>query len=398
MSIVVTCKCGKTLRVKDKYAGKTGKCPNCGGALAIPDRPFQRPDGHGSSNEKHEKARSPSSSTSPRRSSSPEPIEKVHSGGSPTEALDRKAEGRILLRLQRAHEDVRKAERNLKVSIVRCLVIGYGLSFPAVLDVPAFFRISWVIGAVCATIWLEKRRKRLGTLQVQQAQKALEACALEIQDTAPSWVAEVGGMSALLDSKRFEDELRLWEERADSHQDAGTAVVAADRSAEPVNPGVAGLLKHKSFKWSMVAIAGCILVSLPFGIWFLAGGSSRPATSNSSTPSDSYRACPRCNGSGQETKRCSDCDGGETRCTYVTPKTYQFTLTGTGFNQFVCVGGKLDKEEWGYKRDGVVKGSSRVDGGVCPECNGRGFKRCWQCSGKGEIRVQCTKCEGKGEI
>ncbi len=36
MSIAVRCKCGKTLKVKDKFAGKKVRCPDCKGVLAIP--------------------------------------------------------------------------------------------------------------------------------------------------------------------------------------------------------------------------------------------------------------------------------------------------------------------------------------------------------------------------
>lgn len=36
--INVTCSCGATLRVKDEYAGKRGKCPKCGQAILIPEQ------------------------------------------------------------------------------------------------------------------------------------------------------------------------------------------------------------------------------------------------------------------------------------------------------------------------------------------------------------------------
>jgi len=37
MSIIVTCPdCGKRFNVKDEFAGKTGKCPACGGAFVVP--------------------------------------------------------------------------------------------------------------------------------------------------------------------------------------------------------------------------------------------------------------------------------------------------------------------------------------------------------------------------
>lgn len=37
MSIPVTCRCGKSFRVKNEYAGKKGKCPACGVTLVVPD-------------------------------------------------------------------------------------------------------------------------------------------------------------------------------------------------------------------------------------------------------------------------------------------------------------------------------------------------------------------------
>ena len=36
MSIEVRCPGGHALRVKDKYAGKTGRCPHCGGLVRVP--------------------------------------------------------------------------------------------------------------------------------------------------------------------------------------------------------------------------------------------------------------------------------------------------------------------------------------------------------------------------
>jgi hypothetical protein len=36
MSIEVHCECGQLLRVKEKYAGKTGRCPYCKGYVDVP--------------------------------------------------------------------------------------------------------------------------------------------------------------------------------------------------------------------------------------------------------------------------------------------------------------------------------------------------------------------------
>ncbi|MFO0884401.1 MAG: hypothetical protein U0894_09465 [Pirellulales bacterium] len=37
MPIAVNCShCGKTLKVKDEFAGKKGKCPSCNGSIPIP--------------------------------------------------------------------------------------------------------------------------------------------------------------------------------------------------------------------------------------------------------------------------------------------------------------------------------------------------------------------------
>lgn len=36
MGIVVHCPGGHTLKIKDKYAGKTGKCPHCGAKIRVP--------------------------------------------------------------------------------------------------------------------------------------------------------------------------------------------------------------------------------------------------------------------------------------------------------------------------------------------------------------------------
>ncbi|HZY86689.1 MAG TPA: hypothetical protein VFE78_17775 [Gemmataceae bacterium] len=36
MPIPLTCACGRSLRIKDEYAGKQGKCPGCGAVLDIP--------------------------------------------------------------------------------------------------------------------------------------------------------------------------------------------------------------------------------------------------------------------------------------------------------------------------------------------------------------------------
>ncbi len=36
MAIVFSCQCGKQIKVADKFAGRSGKCPACGGAITIP--------------------------------------------------------------------------------------------------------------------------------------------------------------------------------------------------------------------------------------------------------------------------------------------------------------------------------------------------------------------------
>jgi len=36
MAIVVSCDCGKQFRTKDEHAGRKGRCPECGGLIAIP--------------------------------------------------------------------------------------------------------------------------------------------------------------------------------------------------------------------------------------------------------------------------------------------------------------------------------------------------------------------------
>src|SRR2546423_13177039 len=36
MSIQFTCDCGKSIRVKEELAGRTGRCPECGAKLTIP--------------------------------------------------------------------------------------------------------------------------------------------------------------------------------------------------------------------------------------------------------------------------------------------------------------------------------------------------------------------------
>src|SRR5207247_6470440 len=39
MSIQFTCDCGKSIRVKEELAGRTGRCPHCGAKLTIPAAP-----------------------------------------------------------------------------------------------------------------------------------------------------------------------------------------------------------------------------------------------------------------------------------------------------------------------------------------------------------------------
>lgn len=40
MTITITCPNGHLLRLKDKYAGKTGYCPHCQARIKVPDRSF----------------------------------------------------------------------------------------------------------------------------------------------------------------------------------------------------------------------------------------------------------------------------------------------------------------------------------------------------------------------
>ncbi len=44
MAIVVTCSCGRTLRVADRLAGQRRKCPSCSAALSIPRAETTGPD------------------------------------------------------------------------------------------------------------------------------------------------------------------------------------------------------------------------------------------------------------------------------------------------------------------------------------------------------------------
>ncbi|KPJ57728.1 MAG: hypothetical protein AMS16_00925 [Planctomycetes bacterium DG_58] len=43
MPIVVTCECGKVLKVPEEHAGKRGKCPGCGKVITIPTAESQAP-------------------------------------------------------------------------------------------------------------------------------------------------------------------------------------------------------------------------------------------------------------------------------------------------------------------------------------------------------------------
>lgn len=37
--ILVSCKCGRTLELEDRLAGRFARCPGCGGTVSIPERP-----------------------------------------------------------------------------------------------------------------------------------------------------------------------------------------------------------------------------------------------------------------------------------------------------------------------------------------------------------------------
>jgi hypothetical protein len=43
MAIPVTCECGRKINLPDEYAGKKGKCPECGATIPIPARPEPAP-------------------------------------------------------------------------------------------------------------------------------------------------------------------------------------------------------------------------------------------------------------------------------------------------------------------------------------------------------------------
>ncbi len=43
MPIPVTCACGKSMRVKDTFAGKKARCPACNAVLSIPDPAAEEP-------------------------------------------------------------------------------------------------------------------------------------------------------------------------------------------------------------------------------------------------------------------------------------------------------------------------------------------------------------------
>lgn len=43
MTITITCQCGKSTTVPDHYAGRTGRCNNCGAAVVVPSQPVADP-------------------------------------------------------------------------------------------------------------------------------------------------------------------------------------------------------------------------------------------------------------------------------------------------------------------------------------------------------------------
>jgi len=43
VAIELTCSCGKKLKVSEEFAGRTGVCPGCGSAVAIPGHAMSPP-------------------------------------------------------------------------------------------------------------------------------------------------------------------------------------------------------------------------------------------------------------------------------------------------------------------------------------------------------------------
>jgi hypothetical protein len=111
----------------------------------------------------------------------------------------------------------------------------------------------------------------------------------------------------------------------------------------------------------------------------------RPRT-DSSAGSQRGGRCASCRGSGQVDDNCGSCSGmGEIRCNYVKKGKHWY---GDEYTDGTCQGGKLRKWEAGY---------GDYDDGVCPNCNGRGFERCYGCRGRGIVRTTCAECQGSGD-
>jgi hypothetical protein len=71
MAIEVRCsnpECGKTLTVRDEFAGKVGKCPSCGSTVKIPARAENEPEELPTVRQKKESQEAPDSPTRARRS------------------------------------------------------------------------------------------------------------------------------------------------------------------------------------------------------------------------------------------------------------------------------------------------------------------------------------------
>jgi len=111
--------------------------------------------------------------------------------------------------------------------------------------------------------------------------------------------------------------------------------------------------------------------------------------------------CPRCKGSGDQTKeyvaktKCNSCNGsGKKTCNY----TYK-NNSGWSVSNYKCENGYYK-----YVSGSGIGTTGNLAGNKCPSCNGRGYSTCSSCNGTGyhertkTKQVDCSKCDGTGKV
>lgn len=333
---------------------------------------------------------------------------------------DSESEKRALLRLMQLHADFvaarRKSKyttttrliRNLAIGLVPCaLTLALGIALQAGfydnISIPVI--VMGIGGCGLAPVIAFYRRNRWRKVvpgDIAHAHASLLSGAIDVHQKQTAWTASIGGMAALMNPQRVEEELVILGLPAANSPLLGTGLGGPfSQPASVKNRPHASMARRYIMGIAALVVLGGSGVGLT--MWWLEERGKREYSDRvqrelrekekerdreklaEAAKRNAKRPCPVCHGAGKEMVECPTCSGkGELKCDWTG---IEKTLIGQKL-KLACVGGRVLS----------MSIAGRPDNGVCPECNGRGFNQCGNCKGRRDVARQCAKCGGAGEI